>query len=138
MAGEELARFKALIVEKQAANPAAEPTQYPIYPENLWDPYRTRRFECGEDLYASIGVARDNKIGRLMQMAKNYEFFGAPVGLFFCIDRNLGSAQWSDMGMLMQTVMLLAKERGLRGKELPVAGAYHSRLMSSAQEKLAL
>ena len=30
----------------------------------------------------------------------------------------------------------LAKERGLRGKELPVAGAYHSRLMISAQEKL--
>ena len=113
LAGEELARFKALIVEKQAGNPAAEPTQYPIYPDNLWDPYRTRRFECGEDLYASIGVARENKLGRLMQMAKNYEFFGAPVGLFFCIDRNLGSAQWSDMGMLMQTVMLLAKERGL-------------------------
>ncbi len=31
----------------------------------------------------------------------------------------------------------LAKERGLRGKELPVAGAYHSRLMISAQHKLA-
>jgi len=113
LAGEELVRFKALIAQKQATNPAAEPTQYPIYPDNLWDPYRTRRFECGEDLYASIDVARDNKLGRLMQMAKNYEFFGAPVGLFFCIDRNLGSAQWSDMGMLMQTVMLLAKERGL-------------------------
>ena len=32
---------------------------------------------------------------------------------------------------------VLAKERGLRGKELPVAGAYHSRLMRSAQQKLA-
>ena len=31
----------------------------------------------------------------------------------------------------------LAKERGLRGKELPVAGAYHSRLMQGAQDKLA-
>jgi [acyl-carrier-protein] S-malonyltransferase len=31
----------------------------------------------------------------------------------------------------------VAKERGLRGKELPVAGAYHSRLMASAQTKLA-
>ena len=31
----------------------------------------------------------------------------------------------------------LCKERGLRGKERPVAGAYHSRLMRSAQEKLA-
>ena len=113
LAGAELARFKALIAEKQAANPAAEPTQYQIYPDNLWDPYRTRRFECGEDLYASIGIERDNRMGRLMQMAKNYQFFGAPVGLFFCIDRRLGSPQWADMGMLMQTVMLLATERGL-------------------------
>lgn len=32
---------------------------------------------------------------------------------------------------------VLAKERGLRGKELPVAGAYHSRLMQSAQDQLA-
>ncbi|MDB6131899.1 MAG: malonyl CoA-acyl carrier protein transacylase [Verrucomicrobiales bacterium] len=31
----------------------------------------------------------------------------------------------------------VARERGLRGKELPVAGAYHSRLMISAQAKLA-
>jgi nitroreductase len=46
-------------------------------------------------------------------VAKNYVFFGAPVGLFFCLDRKLGPPQWADMGMFMQSVMLLAVERGL-------------------------
>jgi nitroreductase len=113
LAGDELARFLALVAARQAASPAGEPPEYDVYPADLWDPYRTRRFECGEDLYATIGIERENKLGRLMQMAKNYQFFGAPVGLFFCIDRKMGAPQWSDLGMFMQTVMLLATEAGL-------------------------
>ena len=103
--------LEALKNAAKADGPA--PTEYPVYPENLWDPSRTRRFVCGEDLYASIGIPRDDKTGRFAQLAKNLDLFGAPVGLFFCIDRNLGPPQWSDLGMFMQTVMLLAVERGL-------------------------
>ena len=103
--------LEALKNAAKADGPA--PTEYPVYPENLWDPFRTRRFVCGEDLYASIGIPRDDKTGRFAQLAKNLDLFGAPVGLFFCIDRNLGPPQWSDLGMFMQTVMLLAVERGL-------------------------
>ena len=108
LAGEPLAELKRL-----AAAAPMEETQYPVYPEALWDPFRTRRYEVGEDLYASIGIAREDKAGRYRQLAKNLDFFGAPVGLFFCLDRKLGSAQWSDVGMYMQSVMLLAVERGL-------------------------
>ena len=103
--------LEALKAAAKADGPA--PTEYAVYPENLWDPFRTRRFVCGEDLYASIGIPRDDKTGRFAQLAKNLDLFGAPVGLFFCIDRNLGPPQWSDLGMFMQTVMLLAVERGL-------------------------
>ena len=56
---------------------------------------------------------REDKPARLRQLAKNGEFFGAPVGLFFCLDRKLGPPQWADLGMFMQNVMLLAVERGL-------------------------
>jgi len=35
------------------------------------------------------------------------------VGLFFSLDRKLGYPQWADVGMYMQTVMLLAVEKGL-------------------------
>jgi nitroreductase len=108
LGGASLAAFKALI----AQTPLEEP-EYDVYPPNLWDPFRTRRYQCGEDLYASIGIGRDDRPGRLRQLAKNADFFGAPVGLFFCLDRNLGPPQWSDLGMFMQTVMLLAVERGL-------------------------
>ncbi|MGZ6040430.1 MAG: nitroreductase [Phenylobacterium sp.] len=109
IAGAPLAEFKALV----AANPFGEESEYDVYPPNLWEPFRTRRFQNGEDLYASIGIPREDKPARLRQLAKNGEFFGAPVGLFFCLDRKLGPPQWADLGMYMQNVMLLAVERGL-------------------------
>ena len=108
LAGEPLARFKTLA----AAAPTEEP-EYAVYPPHLWEPFRTRRYECGEDLYGSIGVGREDRPARFAHLARNLEFFGAPVGLFFCLDRNLGPPQWADVGMYMQSVMLLAAERGL-------------------------
>jgi nitroreductase len=108
LAGEPLAEFKALIADTPMEQP-----EYAVYPENLWDPFRTRRYQCGEDLYASISIPRDDRPARFRQLARNTEFFGAPVGLFFCLDRKLGYPQWADLGMFMQTVMLLAVERGL-------------------------
>lgn len=109
LAGLPLGDLKAAVV----ANPQGEPAEYDVYPPSLWDPFRTRRFENGEQLYASVGAPREDKAARLGWLARNAEFFGAPVGLFFCLDRKLGPPQWSDVGMYMQTVMLLAEERGL-------------------------
>jgi nitroreductase len=101
------------LVADVSKNPMGEPMEYDVYPPNLWDPFRTRRFENGEQLYASISVPREDKAARLRWFARNAEFFGAPVGIFFCLDRKLGPPQWADLGMYMQTVMLLAVERGL-------------------------
>lgn len=109
LAGDPLAEFKALV----AANPMGERPEYDVYPPNLWEPFRTRRYVCGEDLYASIGIGRDDRPARLRQLARNGLFFDAPVGLFVCVDRKLGLPQWSDLGMYMQTFMLLAVEAGL-------------------------
>lgn len=110
LSGAALAAFKALAAER-LGNP--EPTEYDVYPSELWDPFRRRRFECGEDLYATLNIPREDRAGRLMQLAQNADFFGAPVGLFFSLDRKLGPPQWSDVGMFMQTFMLLAVEAGL-------------------------
>jgi len=108
LGGEVLAEFMAVV----AAGGMEEP-EYDVYPPNLWEPFRTRRYVCGEDLYASIGVGRDDRPARFRQLARNTLFFGAPVGLFFCLDRKLGLPQWADLGMYMQTFMLLAVEAGL-------------------------
>jgi len=109
LTGRPLAEFKALV----AANPFGEAPEYDVYPPNLWEPFRTRRWQNGEDLYGTIGIPREDKPARLRQLARNGEFFGAPVGVFFCLDRKLGPPQWADLGMYMQNVMLLALERGL-------------------------
>ena len=111
LAGEPLADLKAKAMAKLAAG--LEKPEYDVYPADLWDPFRTRRYVCGEDLYASIEIPREDKPARMRQLGRNVEFFGAPVGLFFSLDRKLGYPQWADVGMYMQTVMLLAVERGL-------------------------
>jgi len=84
-----------------------------VYPQKLWEPYRTRRFQVGEDMYALMGIARDDRAGRLAHVARNFEFFGAPVALFFVIDRRMGRAQWAHLGMFMQSLALAAVEAGL-------------------------
>ncbi len=87
--------------------------EYDIYPANLKSPYRDSRFKVGEDMYALLGIPRDDKAARLANLAKNYEFFGATAGFFCCVDKCMGLPQWSDLGMFLQTFMLLAKEAGL-------------------------
>jgi len=113
LTGTPLAELVAIVRGKLPTHPRGEGSEYDIYPRELWEPYRSRRFKCGEDLYATINVTREDKLARLLQFARNYQFFGAPVGLFFFIDRQMGPPQWSDLGMYMQSVMLLAREHGL-------------------------
>ncbi|MFP5304875.1 MAG: nitroreductase [Gammaproteobacteria bacterium] len=91
----------------------AEEGDRPVYPPNLWEPYRSRRYKVGEDMYALLGIPREDKAARLKQVARNFEFFGAPVGLFFVIDERMGHGQWAHLGMFMQSLALAAAERGL-------------------------
>jgi len=86
---------------------------YDIYPPGLIEPYRTNRFAVGEQMYALLDIGRDDKGARLARLAENYSFFGAPCGLFCFVDRIMGPPQWSDLGMFLQTFMLLAQEEGL-------------------------
>ena len=87
--------------------------EYPIYPKKLKEPYRSSRFEVGEQLYGSIGIKREDKFGRLNQMLENFNFFGAPAAIFCYVDRQMNQPQWSDLGMFLQTFMLLAQEEGI-------------------------
>jgi nitroreductase len=112
LAGQPLADFKAVIAAKLAAGEAEAP-EYDVYPHNLWEPFKKRRRDTGAQRYAALGVDDKDKAALKELGERNYRFFDAPVGLFFCLDRRLGPPQWSDMGMYMLSVMLLAAERGL-------------------------
>ena len=113
LAGEPLKALKEKVRQSLAVNLRGEGTEYPVYPPELTDPWEARRRRVGDQLYRSIGVPRENRPARLAQFAKNYDFFGAPVGLFFSIPRSFGPPQWAHLGMFIQTFMLLAVERGL-------------------------
>jgi nitroreductase len=106
--GAAMTRFREFIAGREI-----EPPAYDIYPKSLTEPYRTSRVQNGEDLYATIGITRDDKSARLAQFAKNHDFFGAPAAIFCFIDRQMWPPQWSDLGMFLQTFMLLAQEAGL-------------------------
>ncbi len=87
--------------------------EYDIYPKDLDGVYEERRFGVGEDLYTALDIARDNKAGRLMWFANNFRAFGAPVMMLIHTPRYMGPPQWSDIGMWLQTIMLLLREEGL-------------------------
>ena len=113
IAGKRVEALKALLAPRMNELPKAEGGDYRIFPDPLAEPYRSRRFQVGELLYKSIGVPREDKPARYRQYARNFQFFGAPVGLFFALERSFGVAQWADMGGLLQTVALIARGYGL-------------------------
>jgi len=86
---------------------------YAIYPSGLTEPYRTSRYQLGEAMYELLGIPREDKDARLQQVMRNFEFFGAPAALFCFVDKQMGPPQWSDLGMFLQTFMLLAQEAGI-------------------------
>jgi len=86
---------------------------YDEYPKTWESPYLERRRKVGWDLYGLLGIAKDDKTAMHHQHARNYRFFGAPVGLFFSIDRHLAQGSWLDYGMFLQSIMLAARARGL-------------------------
>lgn len=110
--GASLARLKALMAEKIAAG-ALESAQYDIYPRALSGVYKDRRFEVGMALYGAMGIERGDTAARQREFARNFDFFGAPAALFCTVGRMMGPPQWSDLGMYLQSFMLLALAEGL-------------------------
>lgn len=110
LAGQALADFRASMGGKP---PPLSTPEYAIYPAQLGEPYRTQRYTIGEQMYALLGVPREDKVGRAQHFARNFDFFGAPAALFCYVDRSMGAPQWSDLGMYLQTLMLLLREQGL-------------------------
>ncbi|HSG88282.1 MAG TPA: nitroreductase [Pseudomonadales bacterium] len=98
---------------KMAETPRGEGAEYDIYPPELTEPYRTRRFQVGEAMYAQLGIPREDKRSRLQWFMRNYEAFDAPVLMFFTMDRQMQEGQWSDLGMFLQSIALMAREEGL-------------------------
>jgi len=110
------ATLRCLVGAVCAAYDADEPghdPEYDYYPAEFFEPYLARRRKIGWDLYGLLGIAKGDAVRMKAQMRRNFEFFGAPAGLIFSIDRRMGRGGWLDYGMFLQDVMLAARARGL-------------------------
>jgi len=102
---------EALVAEALAGAPVEG--EYKYYPDAFFEPYLSRRRKVGWDLYGLLGIAKGEAAKMKRQHARNYDFFGAPVGIVFTIDRRLEIGSWLDYGIFLGNVMTAARGFGL-------------------------
>jgi nitroreductase len=100
--------------------------EYNYYPVNWREPYLARRRACGWGLYGTLGITREDKAGINAQRRQNFEFFGAPMGLVFTIERDMEQGSWLDCGMFIQSVMIAARQFGLETCPQAALASYHT------------
>ncbi|MFZ6642838.1 nitroreductase [Undibacterium sp. TC4M20W] len=103
----------AILAAHNSEGQGGHAQEYNYYPVKWVAPYLERRRKVGWDLYALLGLGRENKMGMHAQHGRNYAFFDAPVGLIFTIDRVMEQGSWLDYGMFLQNIMIAARGRGL-------------------------
>lgn len=103
----------ATVLDALSREPEAHAPQYQYYPRTWRPPYIDRRRATGWGLYGTLGIAKGDREATAAQHAKNYTFFGAPVGLFFTIEPDLELGSWLDYGMFLQSIMVAARGFGL-------------------------
>ncbi|MFB7715773.1 nitroreductase [Streptomyces sp. NPDC056105] len=113
LTGHPLAELKRRAGERVAAGDPWDEREYEMYPAALKSPYHERRSAFGHERYSALGIAREDWEARQRAASANWDCFGAPAALFCYIDRDMGRPQWSDVGMYLQTVMLLLRSEGL-------------------------
>lgn len=101
---------RALLDARNAGT--AETADYQYYPTTWFEPFAARRVALGVQMYRALGAAR-SPAARKESWNRNYDFFGAPVGLLFFVDARLETGSWVDCGMFIQNVMLAARAYGL-------------------------
>ncbi|WP_312877642.1 nitroreductase [Lentzea indica] len=111
--GQPLVELKKCTAERLATGDPWDDAEYQQYPPELKTPYRERRSAFGAQRYGALGIAREDWEARQRAASANWDCFGPPAALFCYINRGMGSPQWSDVGMYLQTVMLLLREEGL-------------------------
>ena len=125
LAGEAKDRISSAILKAHQEAPDQHRSGYQYYAPQLPEPYLSRREQFGCLYYASLGIERSDQEARARQTAKNYSFFGAPIGLIITIDRRLATGSWLDLGMFLQNVMIAAGARGLQTCPQETLSKYH-------------
>ena len=96
------------------------------YLDKWRDPYLGRRRKVGWDLYDLVGIKKGDREKTKSFHAKNFSFFGAPVGMIFTIDQDMGWMSWLDYGMFLQNICIAARGQGLHTCAQASWGTYHT------------
>ncbi|MET9264748.1 nitroreductase [Amycolatopsis sp. NPDC004079] len=133
LSGAKLAELKYLVRERITDGDTGDPPQVLPYPETLPEQYARRIEELGALRYGAVGIAREDRAGRERVRVRNWDFFGAPVGLFCYLSEQMLPPQWLDAGMFLQTVMVLLRAEGLDSCAQIAWGRYHRSVTEIAE-----
>ncbi|KPF85968.1 nitroreductase [Novosphingobium sp. AAP93] len=98
---------------KMAVTPPQDPREYSWDDPEVIPECKARLHGVGKAMYAAMGIGREDVEARTKFMGANLVSFGAPAVLLCYFDRRMGPPQWSDVGMWLQTIMLLLRGEGL-------------------------
>lgn len=124
-AGAPLRHLTGRILDAFMTDDPAYQDEYAYYPDHWAEPYLSRRRKLGHDLYALLEIGKGETQRMKAQFARNYTFFGAPVGLFITIDRTLNTGSWLDLGTFLQSILLAARGFGLHTCPQQAFARYH-------------
>ncbi|MBV9393142.1 MAG: nitroreductase [Methylobacteriaceae bacterium] len=125
LAGEAKRGLSDAIARERVAPANHREGEYRYYPEKFFEPYLSRRRKIGWDLYGLVGIKRGDDAAMHAQHGKNFDFFGAPIGAIFTIDRRLEIGSWLDYGMFLENVMIAARAHGLETCPQAAFASFH-------------
>jgi nitroreductase len=125
VAGEAKEKLSRAILEAFEAGSEEHKRPWKYYPDELFEPYLSRKRAVGWGLYGLLGIGKGDRARMKAQRAQNYLFFGAPVGMFFTIDARLEIGSWLDYGMFIQNIMISARGHGLHTCPQAAFADYH-------------
>jgi nitroreductase len=125
VAGDRLTELKERVAKRVAGGDSGDDREFAIYPPEMRSPYLERLAALGDGRYGSLGIARDDVAARARARAENWNCFGARTALFCYLDRDMPAPRWSDVGIYLQTVMLLLRAEGLHSCAQEAWAEYH-------------
>lgn len=125
LTGASKARLTDAIMATRAGDAAEPAMEYHYYPESWPEPYLGRRRQVGWALYDLLGIRKGDRAGSRAWHDRNFDFFGAPVGLIVTTDRRLGLGALIDIGMFLEGLAIGARSLELETCPQAAFAAYH-------------
>ena len=110
--GETRRRLTEEVLAHRETGPDDSGSEFPRLSKRK-EPFLSRMRKLGKDMYSLLEIPKGDQAANWRQWGRNYEFFDAPVGLIFSVDKDLGYMGFVDIGIYLQSLMLVAKSRGL-------------------------